>query len=413
MRLPEKIRGEKSRERRAGWFFIACFAAVLPATLMAFPTYATPNDELQQTRQELEQTEETQARLAEEAAEVEAELASLQDKLVPLASTIQKAESELTDAEEKLRILNDQLQEKNKELAARKKYLASLIQAALSLSHTPPEAMVMMPGDVTQTIKAARTLKLTSESIRQETQSIGLQLAELNVLKDKVARNRDVIARKQATLDNERKGLVRQMAERKALQEKLGLEQKKNSAKLASLAKKARDLQDLVSAVEKELSEQEEPAVAEEKTEAKPATPADKRSSLRSFADAKGRLKPPVSGQMVQKFGAAQGRSTSKGISVNARRGAQVTALYDGEVVFTGPFLAYGKMVILRHSDHYHSLLAGLSKIDVAVGQFLLEGEPIGAMGDSKSGNKLYIELRKNNQPVDPAPWISGFNKNK
>lgn len=387
----------------------AVLACALAALLAAAPARASStSDELHQTQKELEQAQEAQAKLAAESARVEAELAALQEKLVALAATIQKGEADLNDAEEKLRILDDQLQVKNKELAARRKYLAALIQASLSLSHTPPEAMVMMPGDVTQTMKAARTLKLTSESIRVETQSIAQQLAELNVLKEKVARNRDAIASKQARLDGERGKLVQQLSERKALQEKLGREQEKLSARLASLARKAHDLQDLVSAVEKEIAQQEEKAPPEEKTE---TPPAEKRS-LRSFADAKGHLKPPLMGRVVQKFGAPQGRNaTSKGISLSARPGAQVTALYDGEVVFTGPFLTYGKMVIIRHSDHYHSLLAGLTKIDASVGQFLLEGEPIGAMGDSKSGNRLYIELRKDNQPVDPAPWIGGLDK--
>jgi septal ring factor EnvC (AmiA/AmiB activator) len=40
-----------------------------------------------------------------------------------------------------------------------------------------------------------------------------------------------------------------------------------------------------------------------------------------------------------------------------------------------------------------------------------LEGEPIGAMGDNDAGNRLYVELRRNNQPTDPAPWIRGLNK--
>ena len=102
---------------------------------------------------------------------------------------------------------------------------------------------------------------------------------------------------------------------------------------------------------------------------------------------------------------------------MTTRKGAQVTAPYDSEVVFTGPFLNYGQMIILRHSDDFHTLLAGLTKIDVRVGQFLLEGEPIGAMGEGDDDNKndrtLYIELRKDNQPVNPAAWINGLNKKK
>ena len=134
------------------------------------------------------------------------------------------------------------------------------------------------------------------------------------------------------------------------------------------------------------------------------------KGRLRSFADARGHIRPPAAGQVVQKFGAPDHGGASKGIVIATRAGAQVTAPYDGEVVFTGPFLNYGMLVIIRHSDHFHTLLAGLSKIDASVGQFLLEGEPIGAMGEGESGNRLYVELRKNNQPVDPAPWISRLN---
>ena len=68
-------------------------------------------------------------------------------------------------------------------------------------------------------------------------------------------------------------------------------------------------------------------------------------------------------------------------------------------------------MVIIHHSDNFHTLLAGLQKIDVEVGQFLLEGEPIGAMGDDADEQELYVELRKDNQPIDPAPWMSALKR--
>ena len=106
-----------------------------------------------------------------------------------------------------------------------------------------------------------------------------------------------------------------------------------------------------------------------------------------------------------------EGRNeTSKGITITTRAGAQVTAPYDAEVLFTGPFMEYGKVVILSHSDGFHTLLARLAKIDVSVGDLLLEGEPIGSMGD-KDTNRLYIEIRSKNHPIDPAQWIRGLKK--
>ena len=363
--------------------------------LTASPLLASTKDDLEQTQQELDQSRKTQAQLNEEKRKLEADLKALQEKLVVAAASLQKAESELAEEEQTLKILDGQLNAKNEALKASRKNLGALVNAALSLSRTPPEAMVFMPGDSTQMMKAARALKMASDSIRQETESIGLQITELQRIKQKVSAKRDAVASQKEALTAERKDLEAQLAQRKTLQAKLGERQKDESEKLAQLAKKAEDLQSLLSSVEKQQFERQ-------------------HQKFRSFADAKGHIKSPVAGDVVTGFGESQGKNdTSKGLLIEARTGAEVTAPYDGEVVFTGPFLNYGQMVIIRHSGDFHTLLAGLAKIDVESGQFLLEGEPIGAMGEADSAHQLYVELRKNNQPIDPAAWISGLNKKK
>jgi len=395
------------RERYQKILLLIVLSFISSSFIVSSAQAATIKDDLVQTRKEMEQVKQRHGEIAEENKRLTEELRPLQEKLVRAASATQKAESDLTEAEEKLRILAEQIKEKEDTLKKRRKHLASLVNAALALSHTPPEALIMMPGDPKQAMKAARALKMASASIREETQSIGLQMIELEKLKEKVTINRDMLAARQVALDKERRELAAALQERSALQAKLGKQQKEEAAKLAKLAKKADDLQELIAGIEKEEEKQQaaEPKLKEEAT-AKP------KEKGRSFTAARGHMHTPVTGPLVQKFGVAQGKnSTSKGIIISARRGARVVSPYDGEVVFTGPFLAYGQMVILRHSDDFHTLLAGLAKIDVGVGQFLLEGEPIGAMGDSETGNKLYIELRKDNQPVDPAAWIGRLNK--
>ncbi|MDE3060937.1 MAG: peptidoglycan DD-metalloendopeptidase family protein, partial [Pseudomonadota bacterium] len=271
------------------------------------------------------------------------------------------------------------------------------------------EAMVMMPGDADHIMKAARALKMLSDSMREQTEALGQQIAELQQLQQKVIQNRTDMNGRRAALDKERKVLEDKLAERKALQEQLGREQQEEEETLKDLAKKAEGLQDLMISIEKE----------EKKAQGGIELKADKRASegkkgkLRSFAGAKGHIRPPAAGRVIQLFGSGQGYENSKGILIASPKKAQVMAPYDGEVVFAGTFLNYGQMVIIRHSDDFHTLLAGLAKIDASVGQFLLEGEPIGAMGDNESGNRLYMELRQNNRPIDPAPWISGLSKHK
>ena len=49
-----------------------------------------------------------------------------------------------------------------------------------------------------------------------------------------------------------------------------------------------------------------------------------------------------------------------------------------------------------------------MSRIDGTMGQQLLSGEPIGVMGAEKKGKpSLYVELRRNSQPINPTPWLA------
>jgi murein DD-endopeptidase MepM/ murein hydrolase activator NlpD len=58
----------------------------------------------------------------------------------------------------------------------------------------------------------------------------------------------------------------------------------------------------------------------------------------------------------------------------------------------------------------YHSLLAGLGRVDIKADQWVLAGEPVGAMPDAvdkAAGGALYVELRRDGRPVDPQPWLA------
>ena len=77
----------------------------------------------------------------------------------------------------------------------------------------------------------------------------------------------------------------------------------------------------------------------------------------------------------------------------------------NGNVIFAGPFRGYGNLIIIEHGKGYLSLLAGLDSIDCELGQMLLAGEPVGLMPDTND-SKLYIEIRKDNHPINPLTWI-------
>jgi septal ring factor EnvC (AmiA/AmiB activator) len=135
-----------------------------------------------------------------------------------------------------------------------------------------------------------------------------------------------------------------------------------------------------------------------------------------AFASAKGLFAMPVNGVKIREFGASDGAGgVERGISLATRAGAQVTTPCDGWVVYAGPFRSYGQLLILNAGGGYHVLIAGMERISVNIGQFVLTGEPVATMGSKSqvasilaanaSQPVLYVEFRKDGTPIDPGPW--------
>ncbi len=132
------------------------------------------------------------------------------------------------------------------------------------------------------------------------------------------------------------------------------------------------------------------------------------------FSRTKGTLPLPVRGRQIREFATEDDfGGKTQGVSLETRPQAQVTSPADGWVVYAGEFRSYGQLLIINGGGGYHILLAGMKRIDVGPGQFVLAGEPIAAMGASapnggearKARPILYVEFRKDGQPIDPGPW--------
>ena len=137
----------------------------------------------------------------------------------------------------------------------------------------------------------------------------------------------------------------------------------------------------------------------------------EKPANIRSFpAAARNELLMPVHGRLLKRYGqqVKSDGQASKGITIATREGAQVIAPFDGKVVYAGEFRGYGLILIIEHGKRYHTLLAGIERVDAVVGQWILAGEPIGVMtGDGVRKPELYLELRRNGQPINPLPWLA------
>jgi len=137
------------------------------------------------------------------------------------------------------------------------------------------------------------------------------------------------------------------------------------------------------------------------------------------FSRSQGLLPFPAQGRIAIKFGQADRDGVaSKGVHIETRPGAQVVSPCDGTILYAGPFRSYGQLLIIDPGGGYHVVVAGMDRIEVGQGQSVVAGEPVAAMGsETRTSEKtssrptLYVEFRRDQQSIDPAPWWSAGGK--
>jgi len=89
--------------------------------------------------------------------------------------------------------------------------------------------------------------------------------------------------------------------------------------------------------------------------------------------------------------------------------GSPVYAADDGVVALVGSSSGgYGNYVVIAHSGGLDTLYGHLSTALVKVGQAVTQGQPVGLEGSSgnSTGAHVHFELRINQRPVDPTPYL-------
>jgi septal ring factor EnvC (AmiA/AmiB activator) len=127
-----------------------------------------------------------------------------------------------------------------------------------------------------------------------------------------------------------------------------------------------------------------------------------------AFEKVRGRLAWPVAGKLGAKFGQARGGGLKwNGVLIEASRGSEVRALYDGRVAYADWLPGMGLLLIIDHGG-YMSLYAHNEQLFKAAGDRVEGGEIVSTVGDSggRSNPGLYLEIRRGASPVDPAPWF-------
>ncbi len=380
--------------------------------------------DLEAARAELRRNAESEAKLRAEIESFGEDRRKLNAALIGTAAKIREGEVRLTATEARMQPLERQEADLKRSLEERREIISEILAALQRMGRRPPPALLVSPEDAAKAVRSAIVLGAVVPEMRAHADRLAGDLSAMQKLRTDISAERAKLSADLKSLAEEQRRMTLLVEERQKQQaeSERALADRRNQA--GALARQVDNLRDLVSRLEAGLDNAAKaarsvPAPGSQKGRPALAALSDpgRLSPAIAFGSTRGSLPMPVNGVKIRDFGASDGIGGSeRGISVATRAAAQVTTPCDGWVVYAGPFRSYGQLLILNAGDGYHVVLAGMERISVDIGQFVLTGEPVAVMGSgltqvaaaSSVGTSqpvLYVEFRKDGTPVDPGPW--------
>ncbi|WP_240231088.1 murein hydrolase activator EnvC family protein [Devosia lacusdianchii] len=395
----------------------------------AEPDPAAAQADLEAVEASISLSQERIDELKAEIAAMEGDSTKQNAALIAAAQRVKLAEIEVADVEERLSELIVSELEVRGRLDGSNAEIANVLAALERISLNPPPALIVDPDDALGSARSAILIAAIVPQLRAKAEAVTSDLQTLTDIKVAALAEEATLKANYAVLEEEQLRIATLIAARKQGIGVRSAELAAEEQEAVALAARATTLKELVTSLSEQLTSVSSAAAAADAAadpDAPSMTPEAIRVALANsartepavpFGLAKGYLTMPANGVNVVDYGAGDGfGGISQGLSIVTRAEAQVVAPADGWVLYKGPYLNYGQIIILNTGQNYTALLAGLETVTVDIGQFVQMGMPLGTMGSRTIGRTvttnagaaqptLYIELRQNNEPVDPTGW--------
>lgn len=348
---------------------------------------------------------EKQAETADEAADKAARGSAA------LAARIQQAEAGITAAEARLALIQYQQATLDLRLAERREPLLRLTAALQRLARRPLTLSALKPGSLEDAVYLRAMLATTLPQVERRTRSLRNELAESRKLAGEAGSTLAELERTETELAERRRKLSAMETSQRLASRSAARAARRETERAFALAEETRSLDELVGEFDRAARLRRELALLPGPILRPPRPDASQVMSTGMPDIAQGNPRAiagyrlPVAGRMVSGFAARNGSSQrTQGIVLAPRPRAAVVAPARGRVAFAGPYRGYGRIVIIEHADGWTSLVTGLGRSELAVGEELLAGAPLGFA--AAANPRITLELRRAGTPVNPLAYL-------
>lgn len=347
-------------------------AAVLSVliALAGLPAAASVQDDLEQLQAQYRDEQVRARRLRADARDAQAEITALDRELATLRSDQTADDIQLSAQRQRLRDLGRREAAIVAELAQARDGQGRLLSALQMMSRKPPPPLLIPADRAVDTVRAAILMKAMAPEMQRRAAAFATRQAEV------------VRIRRLAVLSSERL-LTTESAQgdRRAEIEDLS---GRRTALLAVLRADAARAERAAAALETRIRN----------LGGRPASVTDAPTPSTRLPGGRARLTAPVSGAPLTKSGS--------GLRWAAPAGP-VASPAGGRVDHAGPLSGWGEVVILDLGGGWRAVIAGLDTLSVETGERVADGQDLGA---ASQGGEVYFELRRDDRPVDPVPYL-------
>lgn len=388
---------------------LVVFASLLPAVAAAAPAGAERERELRELRGRIERLQAELAAAEKSSGEAHEELRETSRAVSAARRTLAELAQRRRTLEAELEALERRERETRAGIAGQEALAGKLLRLQYRQGATDRLRLALEGRDAATVarhlqyygyIQRARA-QLIAE-LRAQGESLAALAADVQARRADIATNEAEAARQAQTLERERKAHAAVVA-------RLAQEISRGKREIGRLKKDEARLARLVEEIARALAARK-PAPAP-RGGRRVDNIADASAASRPFPALKGRLKLPVRGELMNRYGASREEAGTswKGLFIRAGAGDQVRAVADGRVVYADWLRGFGNLLILDHGEGYMSLYAYNEGLLRQVGESVRAGDAVAEVGATGSAGEtgLYFELRREGKPFDPMQWVA------
>jgi murein hydrolase activator len=391
----------------------ALFAALpvtraAPAALLIEPDEAEA--QLARAARESRRAQSRAARLTREAEAATEAATRTAREAAALAARIQQAEADIEVARARHALVRGERAALTARLAEKQEPTARLAAALQTAARRPLALSALQPGSLKEVVYVRAVLDSAVPQIRARTAGLRAELDRGRALEADAARALAELRDSEQILRTRRADLAALENQQRIASRNARGAASREAERALGLAEEARDLDGLVERLDdiatlrRELAALPGPVLrprdlsAALVADAAPTPSAGPSAPPRDF-------QLPVDGRTLLGFGALRDSGlASTGLVLAPVAGAQVVAPARGRVAFAGAYRGFGRIVIIEHDGGWTSLVTGLARTDVAVGDTVIGGSPVGVAGGREA--PVSFELRRDGAPVNPLQYL-------